>query len=154
MIISDISVVKNMPNLKVLESNNNSKIKDITPLKYCSKLEEAHFNNCMSITDASALMYCRELTDIYFTKDIQLKDFSFVKYLTKLRIMEIKMSGVDALTISDFINMPTINVWQVDTSSITNAKFKPNSTSAKARKTINNGLKSYIKPEDYKDDEE
>ena len=154
MIITDISVVKNMPNLKVIESNNNSKIRDITPLKYCSKLEEAHFNNCMSITDASALMYCRELTDIYFSKDIQLKDFSFVKYLTKLRIMEIKMSGVDALTISDFINMPVINVWSVDTTSITNSKFKPNSTSAKGRKTINNGLKSYIKPEDYNNNEE
>ena len=92
--------------------------------------------------------------NIYFSKDIQLKDFSFVKYLTKLRIMEIKMSGVDALTISDFINMPVINVWSVDTTSITNSKFKPNSTSAKGRKTINNGLKSYIKPEDYNNNEE
>ena len=142
-----------MPELKVIESNNNSKIRDITPLKYCSKLEEAHFNNCMSITDVSVLMNCKNLTDIYFNNDIQIKDFSFVKYLTKLIVMEIKMTGVDALTISDFINMPVLNVWSVDTHSLTNAKFKLNLTSAKGRKTINSGLKKYIKADDYEDNE-
>lgn len=154
MIVSDISVVKNMPNLEVIEMNNNSKIKDISHLKYCSKLTEAHFNNCISITDASALMYCRNITDIYFEGDMQLKDFSFTKYLNKLIIMEIKKSGIDALTVSEFNNLLYCSVWNLDDTSISNPKFKPNKSTVKAGKTLGKALRKYITEDDYDDNEE
>lgn len=154
MIVSDISVVKNMPNLEVIEMNNNSKIKDISHLKYCSKLTEAHFNNCISITDASALMYCRNITDIYFEGDMQLKDFSFVKYLNKLVIMEIKKSGIDALTVSEFNNILYCSVWNLDDTSISNPKFKPNKSTVKAGKTLGKALRKYITEDDYDYNEE
>ena len=103
MNITDISIVKELPSLEVIESNFNQKIKDISPLQYCPKLEEAHFNDCFGIQDATPLRFCKGLAEVHFDNCTQIKDLSFMKYMKKLMFFTVAKTSCDRMLLSDLI---------------------------------------------------
>lgn len=143
MSISDISVIKNMPNLGVFESNNNNKIKDISPIQYCTKLKEAHFKNCMLLSDVTPLRFCKSLEELYLDNDSQIKDISFLKYLTSLTQVSIVSTNIDPLILSNLTNLLSLGVWGFGTGS--HPMYNPNAASSKFRKTLLKSIKVSLK---------
>ncbi len=143
MSISDISVIKNMPNLGVFESNNNNKIKDISPIQYCTKLKEAHFKNCMLLSDVTPLRFCKSLEELSLDNDSQIKDISFLKYLTSLIQVSIVSTNIDPLILSNLTNLLSLGVWGFGTGS--HPMYNPNAASSKFRKTLLKSIKASLK---------
>ena len=105
MLIEDLSVLENMPNLEILESNFNKKLRDISPIRFCKKLVQIHLKDCFGISDVTPLRFCKELKEIYFENDTQIRDISFVKYCTKLEKINIAKSSADRLSLSNWTRL-------------------------------------------------
>lgn len=105
MLIEDISIVKELDSLEVLESDFNKKLRDISPLQYCKKLEEVDFNDCFGISDVTPLRFCKNLKEIYLENCTQVRDLSFIKYLTKLEKITLAKTTVDRLLVSDWTTL-------------------------------------------------
>lgn len=143
MSVEDFTFLKYMPNLEVLESDSNGKVKDISSICYCPKLKEAHFNDCLCLSDVTPLRLCKDLEELYFNNDTQIKDLSFLKYLTKLRILNISLTNLDPLKLSNLTNLLGLGIWGLGAGS--HPMYKPNATSSKFRKTMIGSLKKSIK---------
>ncbi len=105
MLIEDLSVLKDLPNLEVLESNYNKKLRNISPIQYCTKLQEIHLNDCFLVSDITPLRFCKELKEAYFENDTQIRDVSFIKYCTKLEKINIGKTSADRLSLSDWTRL-------------------------------------------------
>ncbi|HSQ98108.1 MAG TPA: leucine-rich repeat domain-containing protein [Rickettsiales bacterium] len=143
MSIEDFGFLKYMPNLEVLESDNNGKVRDISSVVYCQKLKEAHFNGCFTLADVTPLRFCKDLEELYFNDDTQIKDLSFLKYLTKLKILNTSLTNLDPLKLSNLTNLLTLGIWGLGSGS--HPMYKPNAASSKFRKTMIGSLKKSIK---------
>lgn len=143
MIISDFSFLQYMPNLEVLESNNNNKVKDITCIKYCQKIKEIHFKNCLSLSDVTPIRFCPTLEELYLDNDSQIRDLSFLKYLTKLTQVSIVSTNLDPLILGNLTNLLSLGVWGFGAGA--HPLYSPNVASSKFRKTMLKSIKKSVK---------
>ena len=143
MLIEDISVVKELESLEVLESNFNKKLKDISPLQYCQKLEEVDFNDCFGIADITPLRFCKNLKEVYLENCTQIRDLSFVKYLTNLEKINLAKTSAERLLISDWTRL--LNIQDLKDGEGTLPIHKAIINSVKFRKKISKIAKKTIK---------
>lgn len=143
MLIEDLSVLKDLPNLEVLESNYNKKLRNISPIQYCTKLQEIHLNDCFLVSDITPLRFCKELKEAYFENDTQIRDVSFIKYCTKLEKINIGKTSADRLSLSDWTRL--LNLRELKDGEGTLPIHKAILNSVKFRKKISKIAKKVIK---------
>ena len=143
MLVSDISVAKELKSLKVFESNFNKKLKDISPLQYCSQLEEFSVNSCLGIEDITPLRFCKKLTLISVENCMQIRDISFIKYLTELQQINISKTSADRLFMSNWTRLYNLWSWRDSSNNVlVNSMIVD---SVKFRKKISKTIKKSVK---------
>jgi Leucine-rich repeat (LRR) protein len=101
MMISNIDVLSNMPNLKIIKASHNKKIKDIYVLSTNTKIEEVYFDYCISIADLTPLRFCPNIKQISFEGDPMIKYYSFLR-TTNVSKLNLQKTTIDQIYMSGF----------------------------------------------------
>ncbi|GMO66772.1 MAG: hypothetical protein Ta2D_12700 [Rickettsiales bacterium] len=109
MMINNIDVVENMPNLKVIRANFNKNLKTIEPLKNCTKLEEVAFEDCLGISDITPLRFSPNLKSASFKNDTMIKNFSFLRQTT-IGNLNLEKTSIKQIYIGAFNGTPNFKV--------------------------------------------
>lgn len=111
-ILSDISFVSYMPNLKVVILGD-SYVSDLTPLASCQNLQWLELVNCNHVTDLSPLANCTELRGLNISYTFSIDDLSPLYGLQKLERLFMGRHGFDQETI-DAVREALPNCWVTD----------------------------------------
>jgi len=82
-VLSDLSFVSYMPNLKVAIFSDCS-VSDLTPFASCKKLEYVEFVNCNHLTELTPMAECESLKGINLSWNFNIKDLDPLYGLTNL----------------------------------------------------------------------